>query len=663
MNDQQHSRADALTDSAINETAELYALDRTAAGGWVFDRLRLLEFVRDLLAVSPVEPPAAAPIDEPVAAWINYPVRTVDGEFAGYEKPELSFTRPAHGYDIAKAEPLYRRTALAPADERAAFDIEVGDVIADAGTRGIAWMAFKAGARYARAAASPAETGAKGAQEARVKALRDAIEGECDGLAIDDKQAASILSWLDSTSPNGILCSPALAAEAQTDWRELSRRLYVELFHCDQQMRSTRDEGGEPHWTQSTVVRDVLADAKAALDLPIGTPGALFAIQRGFGAQAAMAAEAAASPAPEGAEAEAEESAEREYFRRWENELPPLDGAAWDRAAPQSAQADALDEEAYVAKRMTETLATVYATIIGDDKVDDNDGLNAIERVVRAAQVLRLEVDLYRAQADAPAEAREPVETEQSIAADCYLWIAERIGTKDGYSVQEHVDAMCQVIDECADFFHDFVGADEGGNDEAVRIAKNIRALKAGTLQDVSPPADAGEAVGSVTISKPGDSATGISFMSLNEHGRQTLGKGKHLLCTNAKSLTLTVGGQQTIGRAADTLEFHGLKTEATELRALLDSTQQESKECTCPSGDGSLRQRCPVHPPTQTSADLADDDKRDAERYRTHVKYEYETIYMPAAEKKGLRPLAFAEYKASADQVADAARTQGSKS
>lgn len=78
-------------------------------------------------------------------------------------------------------------------------------------------------------------------------------------------------------------------------------------------------------------------------------------------------------------------------------------------AAPQPAQADALGEEAYVAKRMTETLATVYATIIGDDEVDTDDGLNAIERVVRAAQVLRLEVDLYRAQADAQAEAREPI--------------------------------------------------------------------------------------------------------------------------------------------------------------------------------------------------------------------------------------------------------------
>ncbi|UKV75196.1 hypothetical protein FOC29_28215 [Burkholderia vietnamiensis] len=59
------------------------------------------------------------------------------------------------------------------------------------------------------------------------------------------------------------------AQATDSAWRELCHRLYVELFHCDQQMRSTRDEDGEPHWTQSSVVRDVLADAKAALE---GTP-------------------------------------------------------------------------------------------------------------------------------------------------------------------------------------------------------------------------------------------------------------------------------------------------------------------------------------------------------------------------------------------------------
>ncbi|KGW80117.1 putative gp38 [Burkholderia pseudomallei MSHR2990] len=317
-----------------------------------------------------------------------------------------------------------------------------------------------------------------------------------------------------------------------------------------------------------------------------------------------------------------------------------------------------------------------------------------------------------RTQADAPAEAREPnqiyVEVRQCDRCD-------HIGINDGHATDAACGYPCgwsgpsPVEDKCPGCGHENVmsvacpkcsghysllanGLFETNevsepaearepiawvtdDDRAITAAQKQRALADGgaTASSVRPysipcyavsaAADAGEAVGSVTISKPGDSATGISFMSLNEHGRQTLGKGKHLLYTNAKSSTLTVGRQQTIGRAADTLEFHGLKTEATELRALLDSTQQEAKECACPNGDGSLRQPCPVHPPTQTSADLADDDKRDAERYRTHVKYEYETIYMPAVEKKGLRPLAFAEYKASADQVADAARTQESKS
>lgn len=63
----------------------------------------------------------------------------------------------------------------------------------------------------------------------------------------------------------GLSARASEAGEAVA-WRELSRRLYVELFHCDQQMRSTRDEEDEPHWTQSAVVRDVLHDAKAALD-------------------------------------------------------------------------------------------------------------------------------------------------------------------------------------------------------------------------------------------------------------------------------------------------------------------------------------------------------------------------------------------------------------
>jgi len=57
---------------------------------------------------------------------------------------------------------------------------------------------------------------------------------------------------------------PATQQEAQEPvaWRELCRRLYVELFYCDQQLTS----GKRPKWQQGKTVRDVLADAKAALD-------------------------------------------------------------------------------------------------------------------------------------------------------------------------------------------------------------------------------------------------------------------------------------------------------------------------------------------------------------------------------------------------------------
>ncbi|MCS3393155.1 hypothetical protein NX868_17365 [Burkholderia thailandensis] len=84
----------------------------------------------------------------------------------------------------------------------------------------------------------------------------------------------------------------------------------------------------------------------------------------------------------------------------WEDSLVWAGGVA---AAPQPpAPASAPDEEAFVVKRLSESLADVYTTLIGDDKVDVDDNLNAIQRVERAAQVLRLELELYRAQASAP---------------------------------------------------------------------------------------------------------------------------------------------------------------------------------------------------------------------------------------------------------------------
>ncbi|WP_428840158.1 hypothetical protein [Burkholderia ambifaria] len=76
--------------------------------------------------------------------------------------------------------------------------------------------------------------------------------------------------------------------------------------------------------------------------------------------------------------------------------------AALAAAPPPPAPASAADEDAFVVKRLSEALADVYTTLIGDDKVDADETLNAIQRVEKAAQVLRLEVELYRAQASAP---------------------------------------------------------------------------------------------------------------------------------------------------------------------------------------------------------------------------------------------------------------------
>ena len=75
------------------------------------------------------------------------------------------------------------------------------------------------------------------------------------------------------------------------------------------------------------------------------------------------------------------------------------------------------------------------------------------------------------------------METEQSIAADCYHWIAECIGTLPGYSVQEHVQTMKETLDACSDFLHDFVPSDEGGCDEAVELARNCRAVLSGRIE------------------------------------------------------------------------------------------------------------------------------------------------------------------------------------
>lgn len=68
----------------------------------------------------------------------------------------------------------------------------------------------------------------------------------------------------DFTMAHGVACGEVVAKEerASTDWRELCRRLYIELFACNQQMTG----GVRPKWKAGKVVLDVLAESKAAFE-------------------------------------------------------------------------------------------------------------------------------------------------------------------------------------------------------------------------------------------------------------------------------------------------------------------------------------------------------------------------------------------------------------
>ncbi|WP_063814347.1 hypothetical protein [Burkholderia cepacia] len=88
-----------------------------------------------------------------------------------------------------------------------------------------------------------------------------------------------------------------------------------------------------------------------------------------------------------------------EYVEAFKAALPAFVARRPELALQLTGSADARDEDVHVPKRMWEVLGTVYATIVGDDRVESNDGLNAIQRLERAAQVLRFEVELLRAQA------------------------------------------------------------------------------------------------------------------------------------------------------------------------------------------------------------------------------------------------------------------------
>ncbi|CAJ8546956.1 gp38 [Burkholderia pseudomallei] len=200
-----NSRADALTDAQIIDL--IYECDIPP-----YCELAAIDFARRLLLA--VSQPAAAPIPEDCDVR-NILLDVVPGEDG--EGQEV------YARNVADVERLLsemgekldaaKQPAPSPVDERAAFDSEVGNIIADAATRGIAWMAFKVGARYARAA-SANETGAEGA-------IVGAWLTE-DGRAISAEQKAGMLrdggAGASSVQPYSIPCylgaASAMAAEA-----------------------------------------------------------------------------------------------------------------------------------------------------------------------------------------------------------------------------------------------------------------------------------------------------------------------------------------------------------------------------------------------------------------------------------------------------------------
>lgn len=401
------------------------------------------ELSADLIArygLSPVEQPAAAPIDEPVAAWINYPVKTVDGEFAGYEKPELSFTCLAYGYDITMAEPLYRR-AGAPA-------------------------------------AAPVEN-AELASMTRMfhAACHDlGLINEALGLDPEDGGAEPILDAINELKVRAeqpaMTPAPADERAAFAEWcerfPEISRVERLRDAWNTARASSANETGAEGTQQLSTEIRELkakLGSYEREREDQIRYLAAQSEEIAGFKQQLAQAAEPVAIPdeatfqrlfTKHGGPVDGEgwcinESGLRDFLRELSGTSQPVtihqvihqvwveESSSWADVtpayyaerqpsnrrrvyyAPQPAQADARDEDAYVAKRLSEALADVYTTLIGDDAKDEDENLNAIERVERAAQVLRLEVELYRGQADA----REGLTDEQRESVEhAATWLA-----------------------------------------------------------------------------------------------------------------------------------------------------------------------------------------------------------------------------------------------
>ncbi|WP_330555403.1 hypothetical protein [Burkholderia multivorans] len=393
MNDQQQIRADALTDAAA-----LAMYEKASIAASEFDSVEAahVAFVRIILAASPVERRAAALTSDQRQALgeaISEYFEKLDSD-EGIRTPEGRILRAFDYCDSHNVDDLIDR-AILPA-----------------------------------LATSANETGAEALGQfehldVQNHVLRRTLQRVMARLTdlLDEDQFGNIESIVKEAGVE----PPAMAAAAPADERAAQGLLTIgRCMGIKAAVRYIDSAGLTTAIDHAAEIRK-LADPERPRDCsrdPSSCPD-----NEGYGCWCSDQARAAASPAAEAVAwvRKHPDTGALSGDWLWNDAIEQCrkDSGVWFPlgflGAPQPAQADALDEEAYVAKRMTETLATVYATIIGDDKVDDNDGLNAIERVVRAAQVLRLEVYLYRAQADAPAEAREPFQARvQPWMLECF---------------------------------------------------------------------------------------------------------------------------------------------------------------------------------------------------------------------------------------------------
>ncbi|KGX12503.1 hypothetical protein X986_3898 [Burkholderia pseudomallei] len=553
MNDQQQSRADALTvlarivelDDGKNRKAHKPHPERYQEWkSYAAELPKLLAQAREIVAASPVEQPALLTAQDALAAIETFEIvgdnndsrepnaedRFILTEFVahlfGGFRVELPAAAPASanetgaeemrdtamrtvqamglvytpGSDRWRPNPNHApaAAAVAPADERAAgMPDEVRDSMMDS--------QYLAGVTAGWNAANADDP------NAALKKIHDAYSGYLNPLRDWQKagrpgapatpatadERAECIAWANA---NGF---PKYHESMCAAWEERARRAaaspaaeVVRLQHV-----ATAEDGGKLRWMTGRRPRDCELYA-----MPDGgrAPATLYTAPQPAQADAPARIEALRKGLFEARDA-------MRVMSNWAKKSDPA-GHSWavrmmDRASAvlngesSTAQADALGEEAYVAKRMTETLATVYTTIIGDDEVDTDDGLNAIERVVRAAQVLRLEVDLYRAQADAPDDTHKFKNFHRRLC-ERFGYVHDEIDwRRDQVSLIEWIakkaDAPAEAREPIAWVTDD---------DRAITAAQKQRALADGgaTASSVRPysipcyavsaPADAGEA-------------------------------------------------------------------------------------------------------------------------------------------------------------------------